>query len=255
MYHFEPADAPPGEMRNAYLDGLSEHQEFFLEQLVSEADTWCLRDHAYIVVNGRQIVEFFVMPGSVHDAAAIFNAARKATQANIALCKSFDPQMLGPALTRPARVTATGILFRSLCDRPIERHPDLTFRPAVSADVAAVEAFNDDGFFENTKEIESLVRTRSLHLAERDAEIVGCGTSIRVNPGRPAIDLGMLVAGPERGKGYGSRIIAHMKDRALEQGLAPVCGCAARNKASHRALVKAGFEGNHRLLKIELDAN
>lgn len=255
MYHFEPVDAPPAEMRNAYLDGLSEHQEYFLEQLVSGGDTWHLPERAYVVADGRQIVEFFVKPAFRPEAAAIFDAARTAAGADLALCKSFDTQMLGPALAGPARVTATGILFRSFRDRPVVRHPELTVRSAGLEDVAAVGALDDDGFFENTKEIEDLVKTRSLHLAERGAEIVGCGTSIRVNPGRQAIDLGMLVARAERGKGYGSHIIAHMKDRVLEQGLAPVCGCAARNRASHRALVKAGFEGDHRLLKIEFDAD
>ncbi|MCR9139863.1 MAG: GNAT family N-acetyltransferase [Alphaproteobacteria bacterium] len=253
MYQFEPVKTPPGDMRNAYLDGLSEHQECFLEQLVHEATAWCVPDRAYVMVHGSQIVEFFVAPACINDAAAVFDAARIATSAKIALCKSFDAQMLGPALARPARVTATGILFRSFSNIPFEQDSDLGFRMAGLNDTAAVAACNDDGFFEGRDEIERRVEAGTLHLLERQGELVGCGTQTRVNSGRPAVDLGMLVARPERGRGYGSRIIAHMKTRVLEQGLAPVCGCAARNHASHHALVKAGFHGDHRLLKIEFE--
>lgn len=242
---------PPGDMRNAYLDGLSEYQEYFLEQLVGEAKAWCLTDQAYVIVHGTQIVEFFVSPAFTNDAATIFDAARIATGAKVALCKSFDSQMLGPALTRPAKVTATGVLFRSFTDLPFKHDPDLVFRRAELSDITMVAACNDDGFFEDTDEIERFVKTRTLHLLERNGELVGCGTTTRVIPGRPAIDLGMLVAHRERGKGYGSHIVAHLKNHVLEGGLAPVCGCAARNHASHRALMKAGFHGDHRLLKIE----
>lgn len=241
-------------MRNAYLDGLIEYQEYFLEQLVHEARAWCVPDHAYVIVHGSQIVEFFVTPTQIKDAAALFDAARIATNANIALCKSFDTQMLGPALARPAQVTATGILFRSFSDIAFEQDPDLSFRMAGVKDIAAVEICNDEGFFEGKDEIDRHVEAGTLHLLERRGELVGCGTQTRVNSGRPAIDLGMLVARRERGRGYGSRIIAHMKTRVLEQGLVPVCGCATRNHASHHALVKAGFHGDHRLLKIEFAA-
>jgi RimJ/RimL family protein N-acetyltransferase len=252
MYQFVRSDTPPGNLRNDYLDGLSEHQEFFLEELVATGQAWCLPDRAYVVLCGTQIVEFHVDRKTGNDASAIFEAARTVTGARSALCKSFDPQLLFPALARPARVTATGILFRSFSDQPSTSRPDLNFRMAETADIDAVAAFNDD-FFENSQEIERFVKSNTLHLLLQDGTIVGCGTQTRVNPGRPAIDLGMLVAPAECGRGFGSHIIAHMKNQVLKRGLSPVCGCAARNVASHRALLKAGFHGNHRLLRIEFE--
>lgn len=255
MYDFEPASAPPDALRNAYLDGLSEHQEYFLEELVGGARTWCLAERAYVVADDQQIVEFYVSPANEDEAAAIFDAAKTVTRAQRALCKSFDTQMLGPALAHTARVTATGILFRSFLDRPYAPRPNLTFQMAELSDVDAVIAFNDNGFFENRGEVLRFAQTQSLHLLKREGLIVGCGTQTLVNPGRPAVDLGMLVAHQERGKGYGSHIIAHMRQQVLEQDLVPVCGCAAHNHASHRALLNAGFRGDHRLLKIEFSAD
>ncbi len=252
MDAFKPVDNPPSDLRDAYLDGLSEHQEFFLEQRIARAQTWCLADRAHVIVDGPQIVEFFVGPADRPDADAIFEAARQATGAQTALCKSFDTQLLGPALARPAQVTATGILFRSYTDRPLESRPELAFRTAQPADIAAVAACDDDGFFEGNEEIEGFVNNGTLDILERDGTLIGCGTRIRVNPGRPAVDLGMLVDRRQRGKGFGSHIIALMKADVLQQGLVPICGCAARNTASRRALTKAGFQGEHRLLRIAL---
>ncbi len=253
MPEFEPVDAPPRALREAHLDGLAQHQEYFLEELVGTGQAWRLDDSAYVVVNGPNIVEFHV-DASLHDRTqAVFDQAVAKTGAGFVLCASYDTPLVFAALARTARATASGILFRSLSGRPKSHHPETAFRRARDTDMAAIMAINDD-FFPGPEEVERLLTGGALFVLERDGAIIGCGTRVRVNPGRPAVDLGMLVAADERGRGYGTHIIARMRDDALDEGLAPVCGCAARNAASRRALLKAGFVDGHRLLRIELPA-
>ena len=251
MHQFEPTDKPPAELRQAYLDSLAEHQEYFLEERVAFGQTWCLGDSAYVVVDDGELVEFHVDTSRQDLPQMVFDAAIAATGAAVVLCKSFDSVLLHAALARPAVTAATGILFRSLWGRPSVDHPNSDFRRATPADIQSISAINDD-FFGGPEEIEHLIATDGLYVLERGGAVIGCGTRVRVNPHRDAVDLGMLVSKAERGKGYGTHIIARMRDDVLDAGLVPVCGCAARNKASWRALSKAGFADEHRLLRIEL---
>ncbi len=251
MHQFEPTDKPPAELRQAYLDSLAEHQEYFLEERVASGQTWCLGDSAYVVVDDGDLVEFHVDTSKHERPQAVFDAAVAVTGAAVVLCKSFDTVLLHAALARPAVTAATGILFRSLRGRPKIDHPDTDFRQATPADIQSISAINDD-FFSGVEEIEHLIASEGLYVLESDGATIGCGTRVRVNPHRDAVDLGMLVSKAERGKGYGTHIIARMRDDVLEAGLVPVCGCAARNRASWRTLCKAGFADEHRLLRIEL---
>lgn len=251
MHQFEPMDKPPAELRQAYLDSLAEHQEYFLEERVASGQTWRLGDSAYVVVDDGELVEFHVDPSRHDRTQTTFDAAIAATGAAVVLCKSFDRALLHAALARPAVTAATGILFRSLWGRPSVDHSNSDFRLATSADIQPISAINDD-FFGGVEEIERLISSDGLYVLERDGAVMGCGTRVRVNANRDAVDLGMLVSKAERGKGYGTHIITRMRDDVLEAGLVPVCGCAARNRASWRALSKAGFADEHRLLRIEL---
>ncbi len=250
MTQFIPVDAPPEALRTAYLDGLGDHQEHFLEEKVARGRTWCMEGGAYVVLHGSDIVEFHVDSSLWNRTQTIFDAARQTTGATAALCKSFDKPLLFAALAAPARVTATGVLFRSRWGQPHLPCPGTVFRPAQTDDRAAIAAISTD-FFDDSHEIADLLAAGCLHVLELDGVVIGCGTRIRVVPDRDAVDLGMMVAESRRGNGYGAHIIARMRDDALAHGQTPICGCAARNIASWRALLKAGFVDDHRLLRIE----
>lgn len=250
MTLFEPCDVPPAMLRKAHLDSLPEHQECFLEELVRAGRSWCSQDGAFVVAKGTEIVAFHADPSRHQDIQGVFDAARQTSGAASALCLSYDRQLLFAALSSPARVTATGIVFRSMAGRPRIDCPDSVFRRAEVADLADIAALSDD-FFDDFAEVARLQERGQLHALERDGVIVGSATQIQVTPWHDAVDLGMVVAAGERNKGYGAYMITRMRDDVLARGLTPVCACAARNVASWRALLKAGFVDDHRLLRIE----
>lgn len=249
MQQFGETDAPPESLRQAYLDGLAEPQELYLEHLVATGRTWRCDEIAYVVVNNGQLVEFFVAPDYARQITTFFNEAIDTTGATQVLCKSFDTQLLFAALSRPAMVTSIGLLFRRIAEPSFEPQPALTFRSATPEDIATIARL-DGGFFDGTEEIQNYADVDGLDILTSNGEIVGCGIATPVIEGRTAIDVGMWVAPNHRGRGYGTHIIAYLKDRCLQRGLRPICGCDATNLASYRALNAAGFVSEHRLLQI-----
>jgi GNAT superfamily N-acetyltransferase len=249
MLHFLETSAPPETLRRAYLDGLQEPQELYLERLVSSGRTWRYGQVAYAVANHGQLVEFFVAANHAAQIGGLFEAAMTASGAGSVLCKSFDTQLLFAALSRPAQVIPTGVLFRRIADASFAPQKALTFRGGSAADVAAIARL-DDGFFDGVSEIQSYAEAGGLFVLSAFGELAGCGIATRVIAGRPDIDVGMWVAPKHRGKGYGSHIAAYLMHHYLNQGLRPICGCSAANIASYRALSAAGFASEHRILKI-----
>ena len=188
---------------------------------------------------------------SKHDRTqTVFDAAIAATGAAVVLCKSFTV-LLHATLARPAVTAATGILFRSLWGLPSVNHPNIDFRQATPADIQSISAIKDD-FFGSVDEIERLIASDGLYVLEREGAVVGCGTQVRVNPNRDAVDFGMLVSKAERGKATGTHIIARMRDDVLDAGLAPRLRVRRAQHSVLAGLSKAGFADEHRLLKIEL---
>jgi GNAT superfamily N-acetyltransferase len=214
--------------------------------------TWCHEQVAYAVARGNQLVEFFVSPSHHGEIVTLFDAAMDVSGATAALCKSFDTQMLFAGLSRPAKVTAPGLLFRRIASPLFTPSAELKFRNGLASDAEAIAEI-DDGFFANPSEIQSYADKGGLFVLHKEGETIGCGIATPVVAGRPAIDVGMWVAPNHRRRGYGSYIVAFLKDYYLTRGLRPICGCATQNIASHRALRAAGFEPEHRILRIQPD--
>jgi len=68
----------------------------------------------------------------------------------------------------------------------------------------------------------------------------------------PYADLGMVVARAFRGRGLGNAMLARLKEHCYDAGWQPICSCAAANSASKKAIEKAGFISEHRMLEIVL---
>jgi GNAT superfamily N-acetyltransferase len=231
------------------LTGSKSPKNFILERLVSRGRTWRYGEVAYAVATHGRLVEFFVAPSHAAQIGALFDAAMAASGTRSVLCKSFDTQLLLAALSRPAEVTPTALLFRRVADASFAQQEALTFRSGSIDDVAAIARL-DDGFFDGVSEIQSYAEAGRLFLLSTHGEFAGCGIATPVITGRADIDVGMWVVPNHRGKGYGSHIAAYLKHHYLCQGLRPICGCGTANIPSYRALTAAGFASEHRILQI-----
>ena len=251
LFH-RTAQPPPAYMREQYLDELPHPQEMFLEVQVISGTTWLLPDVGYIVTNNDWIVEFFLVATHRDRMFELYGAAVTACGTNCALCKSFDHLLLTLNLSQPSQITPTGMLFREIKDSRYNARDDVVIRAAAPKDVRSILAINDE-FFADEGEIESYLTDGDLfvmHNPTTAQDIVNCGIGRAVIAGRDDIDIGMLTAVPSRGRGFGTHMIAFLKDHYLKLGLNPICGCSAANLASFTALQNAGFSSQHRLLQI-----
>ena len=72
-------------------------------------------------------------------------------------------------------------------------------------------------------------------------------------PISPYADLGMVVARSYLGRGLGSFMLTQLKKHCYEAGWRPICSCEVSNGASKKAIEKAGFISEQRIVKIELE--
>ncbi|AQS37120.1 acetyltransferase (GNAT) family protein [Shewanella psychrophila] len=64
-------------------------------------------------------------------------------------------------------------------------------------------------------------------------------------------DLGMIVAKSERGKGAGTRVLYHLINQALKQGLIPICSTESSNLAAQKIINRAGLSSANRIIQFE----
>ncbi|MGE0623210.1 MAG: GNAT family N-acetyltransferase [Pseudomonadales bacterium] len=249
MSEFVVSDSPPSDLRGAYLDGLAEPQELYLEQLVAVGQSWRVADIAYVVIHGETLVEFYVRADHARSLVALFDAAMAASGARRILCKSYDTSLLYAAPSAPAAARPGGLLFRRYDDQTFKPRSDVSLRRGLATDAKAILRFNDD-FFESMAEIQSSAARGGLFVLENESGIIGCGVATQVIEGRPDVDIGMLIAAPHRRQGYATHIVSFLKHHYVNMGMRPICGCSVDNVGSARALERAGFVSEHRLLEI-----
>ncbi len=80
--------------------------------------------------------------------------------------------------------------------------------------------------------------------------VVATGECIPSQKQPPYADLGMVVAQSYRSRGLGSLMLIQLKNHCYEAGWTPICSCAADNRASQKAIEKAGFLSEQRMVKI-----
>jgi len=80
--------------------------------------------------------------------------------------------------------------------------------------------------------------------------VVATGECIPSGAQAPYADLGVVVAHAYRGRGVGTAMLVHLKERCYDAGWQPICSCAAANRASKRAIEKAGFISEHRMVEV-----
>jgi GNAT superfamily N-acetyltransferase len=80
--------------------------------------------------------------------------------------------------------------------------------------------------------------------------LVAAGECIPSQNQPPYADLGMVVARLYRGRGVGSFLLTQLKSHCYEAGWKPICSCEASNRASKKAIEKAGFISEQRIVKI-----
>lgn len=236
------------ELRAAYLASLPEPQEFHCEQLSR-------RGQPFLIMRGSEILGYTITQGA--STLVEFHAAHRGLfdpcveQAGIrrVFCKSFDEPLHAACLSRVAKATTKGLLYRRIIDPGFTPDPAIQVRVADERDVTAVMAAND-GFFGGHAETIGYARAGQLYLYETEMGLIGCGLLQRVTPDRKAYDVGMMVAAGHRRRGFGRHIVRHLVHLCLTTGKRPIAGCSVENHASQRCLESAGFRSEYQLIEF-----
>lgn len=195
----------------------------------------------------RTLQQFRVSPALSPLAHALFGHLVEAGLVERAAVSTREPEYLSLCLDRMSGAAVDSYLFSD--SRParanLEGFPSLSFRPAGLGDIAAVRedcepAF--DGYYEG------LVGRGELFVLHSATALLGIG-ELRTSSTHPLYaDMGLCVAGPFRGKGVGTYILAKLKDVCRGRGLRPMASCDVKNAASRRALEKAGLAAGDRMI-------
>ena len=113
-------------------------------------------------------------------------------------------------------------------------------------DLETVEA-HFDGPLEYAKMV---IDAGILHVLEKNGEILGTGEFRERQAWVPFADVGKIVNKKYRRQGVGTFLLALLKQKAVRQGLIPICSCEAGNLGSRKAVENAGFVANHRVVQF-----
>lgn len=94
------------------------------------------------------------------------------------------------------------------------------------------------------------VKRAELFVWHDGRSLLATGECIPSQKQPPYADLGMVVAQASRGRGLGSSMLMRLKQHCYQAGWTPICSCAADNYASKKAIEKAGFISDQRMLKV-----
>lgn len=129
------------------------------------------------------------------------------------------------------------------------------FRKAEKSDLDGLTSFYQSNTEEPGEWIPAFLHTRldreELFLLRYQGAIAATGECIPSQHQSPYADLGMVVAQAYRGLGLGSTMLLQLKKHCEEAGWRPICSCAADNHASKKAIEKAGFISEQRMVKVQ----
>lgn len=172
-----------------------------------------------------------------------------------AIASTIEPPYLSLCLDVQQGLAIHSYLFRDGTRvEPPSGLGDSTFRRAEPDEFVAIARFyraQTDGSGEWTEAFvrECLDRGELFGLYDGPA-VVATGECIPSQAQPPYADLGMVVARSHRGRGLGSALLTRLKERCYHAGWEPICSCASGNRASKRAIEKAGFISEHRIVEI-----
>ena len=248
-------------LRDAYLRTLVAPMDGMWEgTAIAGATVWGMRDagrHAGYACIGADHTLLRVHLAADYRAQArdLFRWILSAHGIRRAIASTIEPPYLSLCLDAQRGLAIHSYLFRDggRVD-PASGLGDSIFRRAEGCEVEAIARFyraQTDGAGEWIGAFvrERLERGELFGLYEGQA-LVATGECIPSRAQPPYADLGMVVARSHRGRGLGSALLARLKGRCYDAGWRPICSCAAGNGASRRAIEKAGFISEHRMLEI-----
>ncbi len=249
------------QMRDDYLHTLVAPMDGMWEStVITHAVFWEIRDRAqqagfFCLDPHNQLLRFHLGEGYRAWARETFRWIIVTYAIRHAIASTIEPRYFSLCLDLQVGVVPHTYLFRD--HRRVAQSPapgDRIYRKVRMSeweDVVRLYRANTEG---SGEWLEGFLRERLegdelTGMYERQA-LVAVGECIPSQTQPPYADLGMVVARSCRGRGLGCAMLLHLKQHCYEAGWEPICSCAADNEASRRAIERAGFISEQRMMTI-----
>jgi len=253
-----------------YLASLTEPQDaFWQEALIGASDHLEIRIEGeqvgYFVLDAEnQMMQFYLVDGLHRHAPDLFKQVLEQHEVKTAMAATIEPFYFSLCLDLQLKTEVHTYLFSD----HKKMTPVLTsisghqFRKATSDDLAKVMPIYSGGdefvdaetvdanFGDMMSYAKMVIEGGILHVLEKDEEILGTA-ELRIRKSWvPYADVGMIVHKKYRRQGVGAYLLTLLKQKAVEQGLKPICSCEAGNVGSRKAVENAGFIARHRVVRF-----
>jgi GNAT superfamily N-acetyltransferase len=204
----------------------------------------------------KQLLRFYVQPRFRHRSTDLLRLALEELGVARMIVATVDPGYLSPALDLATSVEPHALLFAHVAEPEVPGLDDLV--PAELNDHARIVDFQEAAIGAPRAFLEGYVRERLDRrelLLHRDGSRIVCTGELRRDRQQPDVaQLGLIVHAGERGKGVGSRLMTSLVALGREEGLTPWCSTEVTNVGARRAIERAGFRADHRILRVVSEA-
>lgn len=248
-------------LRNEYLSALIAPMDGMWEStVIAHADFWEIRDQGqsvgYFCLDSNQDLLRFHLEGNALDRAQeIFHWMLSTYGIQHATVSTIEPLYFSLCLDVQRNIMLHSYLFRDHQPRVLPSNLNASlFRQADTSEFDEIVRFYQANTEGPGEWIEAFLNMRlardELFVLYDQHTLVAAGECIPSQKQPPCADLGMVVARSYRGRGIGSFILTQLKNRCYEAGWKPICSCEASNHASKKAIEKAGFISEQRIVSV-----
>ncbi|MDQ2715314.1 MAG: GNAT family N-acetyltransferase [Chloroflexota bacterium] len=251
------------QMRDDYLRTLLAPMDGMWESaVIAQATFWEIQhqgQHTGYFCTGSDydLLRFYLVEDYQVRAQEIFRWVVSTHDIHYAIVSTIEPLYFSVCLDMQRGIALHSYLFRdhARVELPAALSKS-TFRKAEKSELDDIVRF----YRANTEGpgdwIEAFLHKRitreELFVLYDQQTLVATGECIPSQKQAPYADLGMVVGQAYRGRGLGSSMLIHLKKHCYASGWQAICSCAAGNHASRKAIEKAGFISDQRMVKVLL---
>lgn len=252
------------QIRNDYLHTLVAPMDGMWESTaITHATFWEIQNQEqpvghFCIDSNNYLLRFHLLENYHAQAHDIFHWIISTHNIHYAIVSTIEPLYFSLSLDIQKSTTLHTYLFRD--DKRIELSSSLNngiFRKAEKRELDDISRFyhaNTEGLGEWIEAfLHKRLKQEELFVLYDRQTLVAMGECIPSQKQVPYADLGMIVAQSYRGRGLGTSMLIQLKQHCYDAGWKPICSCAADNHASKKAIEKAGFISEHRMMKIQLN--
>lgn len=269
------------EIKSVSMDQLTQLKQHYMEQTTAPLDGMWLNgfvpvaDHYGFYYDGDLIgfccvnddgylLQFFINRPFNEHATPFFEALIRPDKEAILKIKgaypsTAEPQFLSLCLDNFTAFNVTTLLYEHKGSTYTSKTADqnVALMPIEKPTLLEVVNFSNDaigapkewlkGYYSN------LIARNELFGYWRKEKLTGLG-ECRGNDHyqKDYVDLGVIVAKSERSKGLATKILTTLSQTAYKQGLGPICSTERDNIPAQKAIAKAGFFSQNRIVQFDV---